>query len=57
MKITVTSQNFCSITGHAGKSHRVIIYETNNQDIPLEVDHLDLPKEIINLTGINHHAL
>jgi predicted Fe-Mo cluster-binding NifX family protein len=43
MRIAVTSQNFRSITGHAGKSRRFLIYEADGQTAPAEVDRLDLP--------------
>ncbi|WP_295388494.1 nitrogen fixation protein [uncultured Thiodictyon sp.] len=47
MRIAVTSQNFKSITGHAGKACRFLVYEVDGADSPpLEVDRLDLPKEL-----------
>ena len=46
MRIAVTSQNFRSITGHAGKSRRFIVYEVAPGGEPSEVDRLDLPKEM-----------
>ncbi len=46
MKIAVTSQNFRTVTGHAGKSRRFLIYEADGVDTPTEVDRLDLPKEM-----------
>jgi len=46
MRIAVTSQNFRSITGHAGKSRRFIVYEVNAGEPPREVERLDLPKEM-----------
>ncbi len=45
MKVGVTSQNFRTITGHAGKTRRFIIYEADNEGIK-EVERLDLPKEM-----------
>lgn len=42
MRIAVTSQNFKTITGHAGKSRRFIIYETDGISEPREVERLDL---------------
>jgi predicted Fe-Mo cluster-binding NifX family protein len=46
MKIAVTSQNFKSVTGHAGKSRRFIIYDVSTPcDVP-EVVWLDLPMEM-----------
>ena len=46
MRIAVTSQNFKNITGHAGKSRRFIVYEANGAGTPVEVERLDLPKEM-----------
>jgi predicted Fe-Mo cluster-binding NifX family protein len=46
MRIAVTSQNFRSITGHAGKSRRFIIYEVVTGSQPTELERLDLPKEM-----------
>jgi predicted Fe-Mo cluster-binding NifX family protein len=47
MRIAVTSQNFKSITGHAGKARRFLVYELDGADTPPhEVDRLDLPKEL-----------
>jgi len=45
MKIGVTSQNFRTITGHAGKTRRFLIYESQQTEIR-EMDRLDLPKEM-----------
>ena len=46
MRIAVTSQNFRSITGHAGKSRRFIVYEVAAGTQPAELERLDLPKEM-----------
>jgi len=46
MKIGVTSQNFRTITGHAGKTRRFLIYEPDDQGTPIEVERLDLPREM-----------
>lgn len=46
MRIAVTSQNFRTITGHAGKARRFIVYEVDGASAPREVDRLDLPKEL-----------
>ena len=46
MKIAVTSQNFRTITGHAGKSRRFISYEDQGDANPVEVERLDLAKEM-----------
>jgi predicted Fe-Mo cluster-binding NifX family protein len=46
MRIAITSQNFRSITGHAGKSRRFIVYELAPGGEATEVERLDLPKEM-----------
>jgi len=45
MKIGVTSQNFRTITGHAGKTRRFLVYESGKAEIR-ELERLDLPKEM-----------
>lgn len=44
MKIAVTSQNFRTVTGHAGKTRRFLIFEAGADGGVREVDRLDLPK-------------
>jgi len=46
MKIAVTSQNYRTITPHAGKTRRFLVYEAAPDQEPIEVDRLDLPKEM-----------
>lgn len=46
MRIAVTSQNFRTVTGHAGKSRRFLIFEAMAGATPREVERLDLPKEM-----------
>jgi len=46
MRIAVTSQNFKTITGHAGKSRRFLIYDLEPGSESVEVERLDLPKEL-----------
>ncbi len=46
MRIAVTSQNFRTITGHAGKSRRFLILEVVDQAAPVEVERLDLPPDM-----------
>jgi predicted Fe-Mo cluster-binding NifX family protein len=46
MKIAVSSQNFKSVTGHAGKSRRFIIYNVGTPCDSPEVVWLDLPLEM-----------
>lgn len=45
MRVAVSSQNFRSITGHAGKSRRFIVYDLAPGEAPRELERLDLPKE------------
>jgi predicted Fe-Mo cluster-binding NifX family protein len=42
MRIAVTSQNYRTVTGHAGKARRFIVFESNGQDPPREIERLDL---------------
>jgi predicted Fe-Mo cluster-binding NifX family protein len=44
-KIGVTSQNFRTITGHAGKARRFMVFEQGAQGVQ-ETERLDLPKEM-----------
>jgi predicted Fe-Mo cluster-binding NifX family protein len=46
MKIGITSQNFRTITGHAGKTRRFLIYTPDDKGLSVETDRLDLPKEL-----------
>lgn len=46
MKIAVTSQNFKSVTGHAGKSRRFIVFNVGTPCDAPEVVWLDLPMEM-----------
>ena len=47
MRIGVTSQNFRTITGHAGRTRRFIVYEGDPQGGELkELERWDLPKEL-----------
>jgi len=56
MKIGITSQNFRTITGHAGKTRRFLVYTPDNQGVPLETGRLDLPKEMSmhEFRGVKH---
>ena len=56
MKIGVTRQNFRTITGHAGKTRRFLIYTPGNQGKPVETCRLDLPKEMAmhEFRGLEH---
>lgn len=44
MKVAVTSQNFRTVTGHAGKTWRFLVYEAEGAKVR-EVRRLDLPRE------------
>jgi predicted Fe-Mo cluster-binding NifX family protein len=46
MRIGVTSQNFRTITGHAGKARRFLIFEAAGTEPPQETGRIDLPKEM-----------
>lgn len=46
MRIAVTSQNFRTVTGHAGRARRFLIYDVQPNGEPTEVERLDLPKEM-----------
>ncbi|MEJ2528975.1 MAG: NifB/NifX family molybdenum-iron cluster-binding protein [Gammaproteobacteria bacterium] len=57
MKIGVTSQNFRTITGHAGKARRFIIFAADaGSGEVTEVERLDLPKgmDMHSFTGVMH---
>lgn len=45
MHIAITSQNFRTITGHAGKARRFLVYQADANQTPQEVQRLDLPKD------------
>lgn len=46
MKIAVTSQNFRTVTGHAGRARRFLIYDVPPGREPALVERLDLPREL-----------
>lgn len=46
MKIGVSSQNFRTITGHAGKGRRFFVYQVDADGEIHEQERLDLPKEM-----------
>ncbi len=46
MRIGVTSQNFRTITGHAGKTRRFLVFEAAPGEAAREVERLDLPLEM-----------
>jgi len=45
MLIAVASQNFRTITGHAGMTRRFMVFDAEPGGPPHEVERLDLPKE------------
>ena len=59
MRIGVTSQNFKTITGHAGKARRFLIFESDMHQNLVEIGRWDLPKEmsIHEYSGSNPHPL
>ena len=59
MKIAVTSQNFRTVTGHAGKARRFLVFEAGPSEPPREVERLDLPKELAfhDFHGHGHHPV
>lgn len=46
MKIAITSQNFRTVTAHAGKARRFIIYDLPGTAPAQEIERLDLPREM-----------
>ncbi|MCG8427186.1 MAG: nitrogen fixation protein [Chromatiales bacterium] len=46
MKIGITSQNFRTITGHAGKARRFIIFESNENGTAAECERWNLAREM-----------
>lgn len=58
MKVGVTSQNFRTITGHAGKARRFFVYRATHDQEPKELERIDLPKEMsIHETGSAAHPI
>jgi predicted Fe-Mo cluster-binding NifX family protein len=59
MLIAVASQNFRTVTGHAGKSRRFLVFDAVPGSAPREIDRLDLPKDqsIHEFQGEGPHAL
>lgn len=46
MRIAITSQNFRTISGHAGKTRRFLVYDAQPGEPITEISRLDLPKEM-----------
>lgn len=59
IRIAVASQNFRTVTGHAGKCRRFLVFEAEQGTAPREVDRLDLPQNlsIREFTGDASHPL
>ena len=55
MRIAVTSQNFRTVTGHAGRARRFIVFETADNEPPREVERLDLDADMV-IHGFDHSA-
>jgi len=55
MRIAVTSQNYRTVTGHAGRARRFIIFEADGQEPPREVERLDLDTDMA-IHGYDHRA-
>ncbi|NBC32947.1 MAG: nitrogen fixation protein [Alphaproteobacteria bacterium] len=45
MKIAVASQNFRTVTPHAGRTRRFLVFAVDETGTPVEIDRLDLPRE------------
>ena len=56
MKIAVSSQNFRTVTSHAGKARRFIVFDLATPCTPREVERLDLPRELAlhEYRGLDH---
>lgn len=46
MKIAVTSQNFKTVTNHAGRARRFLVYQVSEGQEPVEIERIDLPKNM-----------
>jgi predicted Fe-Mo cluster-binding NifX family protein len=59
MRIGVTSQNFRTITPHAGMTRKFFVYETQADGRFVEVDRLQLPKDeaMHHVSGFEAHPL
>ena len=59
MRFAVTNQNFRTVTGHAGRARRFLVFETQADGVPVEVARLDLDREqsIHEAAGSGAHPL
>ena len=55
MRIAVTSQNYRTVTGHAGKARRFIVFEADGQTPLREIERLDLDINMA-IHGYDHQA-
>jgi predicted Fe-Mo cluster-binding NifX family protein len=55
MRIAVTSQNFRTVTGHAGRARRFIVFEADAGQPAREIERLDLDTDMA-IHGYNHEA-
>ncbi len=55
MRIAVSSQNFRTVTGHAGQARRFFVFEADGQQPPKEVERLDLDANFA-IHGYDHGA-
>jgi len=46
MKIAVASQNYRTVTSHAGKTRRFLVFEVDGSGPPREIDRLDLARDM-----------
>jgi predicted Fe-Mo cluster-binding NifX family protein len=56
MKIAVSSQNFRTVTSHAGKARRFIVFDVSDPAQVTELERLDLPREMsmAEYRGLDH---
>ncbi|MBK1647251.1 NifB/NifX family molybdenum-iron cluster-binding protein [Rhabdochromatium marinum] len=58
MRIAISSQNFRTITSHAGKSRRFMLFDIDADSTITERERLELPKGMsLHDTGGPHHPL
>ncbi len=55
MRIAITSQNFRTVTGHAGRARRFIVFEADGGSTPREVERIDLDINMA-MHGYDHRA-
>ncbi len=55
MRIAITSQNFRTVTGHAGRARRFIVFEADGSSAPREIERIDLDSDMA-MHGYDHRA-